>query len=115
MTDRIVLTDAELAEIARAYGDYQQANGTGSVPVEALSTIIPSDLYRRAVDSGYWGAPGTVAGIDYGASRFTGVQGTNDDGTITYTLFVDGVAVASEVGSNTFDTAAFAARHGVTI
>ena len=112
------VSDADYEAIGKAYAEYITANGTASVPAGSWPDVLGPSLFARAVEGGYFGPKGTLAGFPYGDLVVKGVQvsGTNDgQGGFVYTLTVDGEVVATETGDGNFDTVAFAKRHGQSI
>lgn len=114
------VSDADYIAIGKAFTDHVKATGKGSVPANEWPALLGDALFRRAFEGGYWGPRGTIAGFppagfDDLVVRGAQVRGTSGRNGITYELFVDGVLVATEEGGPTFDTVAFAARHGQAI
>jgi hypothetical protein len=103
----------QYTEIARLYGLRLAATGKGSVEAGDWPDILGADLFAQAVEGGYFGPKGTVPGLPYGDLTVKGVQVSGTDGT--YTLYADGVVIATEDGGGDFDTVAFAKRHGYVI
>lgn len=120
MTQISRLSDADYAAVAELYSAHIKATGKGSVPAEDFPAILGDELFRRAFEGGFWGPKGTIpgfppAGYEDLVVRGVQVRGTTGPGGHVYELFVDGALVATEDGGPTFDTVAFAKRHGYDI
>jgi hypothetical protein len=110
-----ILTDADYAQVAALWLKACQASGRFAIEDSEWEGLLGPRLFKLALNSGYFGPPGALPGVDYSGIAWTGVSTTTTDDGYRLDLYEDGELVASGTFGQPQDIVEFAAKHGVKI